>query len=49
MQKRTRLPKKLGALEADICELKSMAAAACKPFSKAEKVGTVILLFSMPS
>ena len=30
--------KKLSTLEAEICELKSVAAAACKPFSKSEKV-----------
>ena len=33
--------KKLSGLEADICELKSMAAAVCKPFSKAEKVSVL--------
>ncbi|KAK9825955.1 hypothetical protein WJX74_000958 [Apatococcus lobatus] len=38
---------KLTSLEADICELKSMAAAACKPFSKAEKQWLVNALHGM--
>ena len=41
--------KKLGGLEAEICELQSMAAAACKPFTKAEKVRVASELLGLPT